>query len=53
VGGLLVVTVLSEVDDDPGPFRAGRGELLAAFGGLDVLTAQEGNGEATVVARRP
>ncbi|MCW2717513.1 methyltransferase domain-containing protein [Pseudonocardia sp.] len=53
VGGLLVVTVLSEVDDEPGPFRAGPGELLAAFGGLDVLTAQEGNGEATVVARRP
>ena len=51
--GLLVVTVLSEVDDDPGPWRAPPGELLDAFGGLDVLVHIEANGEATLVGRRP
>lgn len=50
-GGLLVVTVLSEVDDAPGPFRAQAGELRAAFGGLDVLRYTEGDGEASIVAR--
>ncbi len=51
-GGLLVVTVLSEVDDEPGPFRAPAGELEAAFAGLDVLHRHEGGGEAHLVARR-
>ncbi|GJF04213.1 class I SAM-dependent methyltransferase [Pseudonocardia sp. D17] len=51
-GGLLVLTVLSEVDDEPGPFRAGPGELAAAFPGLDVLTHEEGDGAATLLARR-
>ena len=51
-GGLLVVTVLSEVDDEPGPFRAPAGELEAAFAGLDVLHHDEGGGEAHLVARR-
>lgn len=52
-GGLLVVTVLSEVGDEPGRFRAGPGELLAAFGGLEVLTHTELDGEASLVARAP
>jgi hypothetical protein len=45
-----VVTVLSEVGDEPGRFRAGPGELLAAFGGLDVLAHTERDGEASLVA---
>lgn len=53
VGGLLVVTVLSAVGDGPGPWRATAGELLAAFAGLEVLTHREGDGEASIVARRP
>lgn len=50
-GGLLVVTVLSEVDDVPGPYRAAAGELLAAFADLDVVHHREGDGEAHLVAR--
>jgi len=50
-GGLLVVTVLSEVDEGPGPFRAAPGELCAAFGSLDVLVHHEANGEASLVGR--
>jgi hypothetical protein len=50
-GGLLVVTVLSEVDAAPGPFRAPAGELAAAFAGLRVLHHREGGGEAHLVAR--
>lgn len=49
--GLLVITVLSEVDEGPGPWRAPAGELLAAFGGLDVLVHAEADGEASLVAR--
>lgn len=53
VGGIAIVTVLSEVGaDSPGPFHAPQGELDAAFPGLDVLDAHEGDGEATIVARR-
>jgi 2-polyprenyl-3-methyl-5-hydroxy-6-metoxy-1,4-benzoquinol methylase len=51
-GGLLVITVLSEVDDEPGPYRAVRGELPAAFETLTVIADAEGDGEATLVARR-
>jgi SAM-dependent methyltransferase len=51
-GGLLVVTVLSEVGEGAGPFRAPAGELRAAFGGLEVLAATERDGEASLVARR-
>ncbi|OLT13077.1 methyltransferase type 12 [Pseudonocardia sp. CNS-139] len=51
-GGLLVVTVLSEVDEGPGPFRAAAGELLAAFGGLAVVDHRERDGEASLLARR-
>jgi 2-polyprenyl-3-methyl-5-hydroxy-6-metoxy-1,4-benzoquinol methylase len=49
--GLLVVTVLSEVDEGPGPFRAPPGELLRAFAGLAVLAHVERDGEASLVAR--
>jgi SAM-dependent methyltransferase len=52
-GGLLVVTVLSEVGDEPGRWRAAPGELRAAFGGLVVLAEREGNGAAGLLARRP
>lgn len=51
-GGLLVLTVLSEVGDEGGRFRAGPGELLAAFGGLDVVDHVERDGEASLLARR-
>jgi SAM-dependent methyltransferase len=50
-GGLLLITVLSEVGEGPGPWRAAPGELLAAFGELDVLVHTEGNGEASLVGR--
>ena len=49
--GLLVITVLSEVDEGPGPWRAPPRELLDAFAGLDVLVHREANGEATLVGR--
>jgi SAM-dependent methyltransferase len=52
-GGLLAVTVLSEVGAAPGPFRAHPGELQAAFAGLDVLLERESDGEATLLARAP
>lgn len=52
-GGLLVVSVLSEVGEAPGPFRAPAGELRAAFGGLEVLHHAERDGEASLVARAP
>jgi 2-polyprenyl-3-methyl-5-hydroxy-6-metoxy-1,4-benzoquinol methylase len=51
-GGLLVVTVLSVVGDEGGRFRAGAGELLAAFGGLTELAHIERDGEASLLARR-
>jgi 2-polyprenyl-3-methyl-5-hydroxy-6-metoxy-1,4-benzoquinol methylase len=50
-GGLLVVTVLSEVGEGPGPFRAPAGELCAAFGALEVLHHVERDGEASIVVR--
>lgn len=50
-GGLLVISVLSEVDEGPGPFRAPPGELRAAFAELDVLVDVERDGEAGLVAR--
>jgi 2-polyprenyl-3-methyl-5-hydroxy-6-metoxy-1,4-benzoquinol methylase len=50
-GGLLAVTVLSEVGAAPGPFRAPAGELRAAFSGLEVLRDRESDGEASLLAR--
>ncbi|MGD9987989.1 class I SAM-dependent methyltransferase [Pseudonocardia sp.] len=52
-GGMLVLTVLSEIDDEPGPFRAVPGELAAAFAGLDVVAHEEGDGAATLIAVTP
>ncbi|HEY5663727.1 MAG TPA: methyltransferase domain-containing protein [Ilumatobacter sp.] len=55
-GGVLVITVLSRVglDGTPGPFHAPPGELVVAFGHLDVdiVRSIEADGEATLVARR-
>lgn len=50
-GGVLAVSCLSEVGDTPGPFRAGPGELLAAFSKLEVVDADEGAGQAWLLAR--
>jgi SAM-dependent methyltransferase len=50
-GGLLAVTALSEVGASPGPFRAVRGELTEAFGGLDILVAGEADGHAWLLGR--
>jgi SAM-dependent methyltransferase len=52
-GGFLAIAVLSEVGAEPGPFRAQPGELVAAFGGLDVVAAGEGAGHAWLLARAP
>jgi 2-polyprenyl-3-methyl-5-hydroxy-6-metoxy-1,4-benzoquinol methylase len=49
--GLLAVTVLSEVGEGPGAFRAPAGELLAAFAGMQVLAHTERDGEAHLLAR--
>ena len=54
-GGMLVVTVLSQVGAaSTGPFHAPPGDLIDGFGALDVevLRHDEGDGEATLVARR-
>jgi SAM-dependent methyltransferase len=54
-GGLIVITVLSEVGAaSPGSYHAPAGELDEAFGAFDVevIRSIEGNGEATLVARR-
>lgn len=50
-GGLLAISVLSEVGAAPGPFRAAAGELSAAFAELDLLAAGEGDGHAWLLAR--
>lgn len=55
-GGVLVITVLSTVGHSgkPSRFRAAPGELLAALSPtLEVVGVHEGNGIATLVARRP
>ncbi len=49
-GGLLAITVLSEVDAEAGPFRAPPGELRAALRGLETVLDREGDGEATLLA---
>lgn len=52
-GGLLAIAVLSEVGAEPGRFRARPGELLDAFGTLDVLDAGEADGTAWLLGRKP
>jgi 2-polyprenyl-3-methyl-5-hydroxy-6-metoxy-1,4-benzoquinol methylase len=51
-GGLLAVAALSEVGASPGAFRAVAGELPAAFAGLDLIDADESDGQAWLLARR-
>ncbi|HEX5253734.1 MAG TPA: class I SAM-dependent methyltransferase [Mycobacterium sp.] len=51
-GGLLAIAALSEVGASPGAFRAVAGELPAAFAGLDLIDAGEGDGHAWLLARR-
>ncbi|MGE2730723.1 SAM-dependent methyltransferase [Mycolicibacterium vaccae] len=52
-GGLLAVSALSEVGAAPGPYRAAPGELVRAFGSLDVVASGERDGLAWLLARRP
>jgi len=52
-GGLLAISARSEVGASRGPFRVKAGELRQAFDGLDIIAAQEANGEAWLLARRP
>lgn len=51
-GGLLAVSALSEVGAAPGRFRAGPGELLRAFGAVDVIEHGEADGQAWLLGRR-
>lgn len=51
-GGLLAIEVLSEVDAEPGPYRAPAGELRAAFGDLGVIAEGERAGIAWLLARK-
>lgn len=51
-GGILAVSVLSEVGAGPGRFRAPAGELIRAFAALDVIGAGEGDGQAWLLGRR-
>lgn len=48
-GGVLAITVLSEVGGESGPYRARPGELLERFGPLDIRSHLEGAGTATLV----
>lgn len=50
-GGLLALVALSEVGAAPGPFRATPGELPAAFPGLELVDAGEGDGSAWLLGR--
>ncbi|BBY59301.1 hypothetical protein MSAR_24370 [Mycolicibacterium sarraceniae] len=50
-GGLLAISVLSEVGAQPGFFRAPAGELDVAFADLQALAAGEGDGQAWLLAR--
>lgn len=51
-GGLLAVVARSEVGATTGRFRVAAGELPAAFGDLEPIVADEGEGEAWLLARR-
>jgi SAM-dependent methyltransferase len=50
--GLLAVATLSEVDAEPGRFRARPGELREAFGSLEVLAGGEADGIAWLIGRK-
>lgn len=51
-GGVLAITALSQVGSAAGRFRAAPGELRAAFAGLELIAAGEGQGLAWLLARR-
>jgi SAM-dependent methyltransferase len=51
-GGLLAISVLSEVDAAPGRYRAAPGALVAAFGDLEQVGSGEGSGIAWLLARK-
>lgn len=51
-GGVLPICVLSEVGGPPGRFRAAPGELLTAFAELTVIAADEGGGQALLLAQK-
>ncbi|ORB29946.1 class I SAM-dependent methyltransferase [Mycolicibacterium parafortuitum] len=51
-GGMLAISVLSEVGAQPGRFRAEAGELVRAFGtALQPIAADESDGVAWLLAR--
>ena len=52
-GGLLAVASLSEVGGESGRFRARPGELRDAFGELELIADDEGDGLAWLLGRRP
>ena len=52
VGGVVAISVLSEVGAEPGPFRAGAGELENAFAGLQTVGVGESDGQAWLVASK-
>jgi SAM-dependent methyltransferase len=51
-GGLLAVVVQSEVGAGPGQFRVPSGDLLDAFGKLEVVVHGEADGKGWILARR-
>ncbi|MGV0872038.1 class I SAM-dependent methyltransferase [Mycolicibacterium sp. XJ879] len=51
--GLLAISALSVVGADPTPFRVAPGELTTAFAQLEIIAADEGDGEAWLLARKP
>ncbi len=51
-GGLLAISVLSEVGAEPGRYRAKPGELTAAFATLEAIASGEGEGIAWLLARK-
>ncbi len=52
-GGSLAVAVQSEVGPGPGPFRVRPGDLLDAFGKLEVVVHREADGKAWILAKPP
>jgi 2-polyprenyl-3-methyl-5-hydroxy-6-metoxy-1,4-benzoquinol methylase len=52
-GGVLAMATLSEVDAEPGRFRARPGELREAFAELEILAEGEGDGVAHFIGRKP
>jgi len=50
-GGLLAISVLSEVGPGPGNYRASPGELSAVFADLDMIAEGERDGVAWLMAR--